>query len=242
MLNLVILNRAKHMNPLNTTIDDPYLVKSRLEEIFNCDQKLLLSVIDESFVERKSTTNNHPKIYGGIKQYAEGIAFLREKLIPLGYNKYSRSNSEWVQNKELGVLINFMAGNANVGMNTEIPSNEDGLKKIKSARNRNPKGTMFSLIAEPQLTGDMLTERLDIDTWCWVLMYYIDFKNQTIRSELSCPSKLTLDGQYFSEYHERIILSEISIDPESDFDIILTPDNSPEPAPSIDFAIRRKNA
>lgn len=230
------------MHPLQTIIDDPHLVKSRLEEIFNFDQKLPLSIIDDSFIERKSVTNNHPKIYAGIKQYAEGIAFLRERLIPLGYNKYSRKNSEWVQNKELGVLINFMAGNANVGRNTETPSNEDSLKKNKNASNRNPKGTMFSLIAGPQLTGDMLTEQLDIDTWCWVLMYYIDFKNQTIRSELSCPSKLTPDGQYFSEYHERIILSEISIDPESDFDIILTPDNSPEPTPSIDFTIRRKNA
>ena len=229
------------MQPLNRTIDDPDFVKTRLKEVFNFDQKLLLGVIDDSFVERKGTTKNHPKIYGGIKQYAEGIAFLRERLIPLGYSKFSRNNSEWVQHKSLGILINFMAGNANVGRKGFTPSNEEQFQEVKTARNRNPKGTMFSLIAKAQLDGDMLTEKLHVDTWCWSLMYYIDYKNQTIRSELSCPSQLTPDGKYFSEYHERIILKEISIDPESEFDTILSP-NSPDPTPSIDFQIRRKKA
>ncbi len=132
-----------------------------------------------------------------------------------------------------------MAGNASVGMKGQTPSNTDGLKAEKVARNRNPKGSMFSRIANAQLHGDMLTLHSGIDTWCWVLMYYIDYKNKIIRSELSCPSRLTENGKFFAEYHERIILKEISFDPESEFDTILSPAPTP---PSIDFEIKRKNA
>lgn len=227
------------MQPLKLTIDDPTIAKQRLKEIFNFDSKLLLSVIEDGFGARNETTNNHPKIYGGYRHFAEGTAFLRERLVPLGYSKFTQGNSEWVRNEKLGVLISFMAGNANVGIKNSIPSNEKSLKVEHIARNRNPKGTMFSKIAQAQLQGDMLTTSLNLDIWCWVLMYYIDYKNKVIRSELSCPSKLTTDGKFFAEYHERIILNEISFDPESEFDSILSPEPNP---PSIDFEIRRKNA
>ncbi len=229
------------MHFLNLTIDDKTVANQRLNEIFNFDSTLLLSVIEDGFGARNETTSNHPKIYGGYRQFAEGTAFLRERLVHLGYSKFTQGNSEWVKNEKLGALISFMAGNACVGIKNSTPSNEKGLKVEKVARNRNPKGTMFSRIAQAQLQGDMLTTNHNLDTWCWVLMYYIDYKTKTIRSELSCPAKLTTDGKFFAEYHERIILNEISFDPESEFefDSILSPEPNP---PSIDFEIRRKNA
>lgn len=227
------------MKPLYLTIDDPFEAKQRLKEVFNFESKLLLGVVEDGFYARNETTSNHPKIYGGYRHFAEGTAFLRERLVPLGYSKFTQGNSEWVQNEKLGVLISFMTGNANVGIKNQIPSNKENLKTEKTARNRNPKGTMFSKIAQAQINGDMLTTTLNVDIWCWVLMYYIDYKNKIIRSELSCPSKMTSDGKFFAEYHERIILNEINFDPESEFDNILSPVPTP---PSIDFEIRRKNA
>lgn len=231
--------RANFMQPLYTTIDDPLYAQNRLKEAFNFDSKVLLGVIEDGFAARNETTNNHPKIYGGYRHFAEGTAFLRERLLTKGYSKYTQGNSEWVRNEKLGILISFMAGNACVGLKGQVPSNTESLKTEKVARNRNPKGNMFSRIANAQLHGDMLTVHSAIDTWCWVLMYYIDYKNKIIRSELSCPSKLTDNGKFFAEYHERIILKEISFDPESEFDSILSPAPTP---PSIDFEIRRKNA
>lgn len=227
------------MQPLYTTIDDPLHAQNRLKEAFNFDSKVLLGVIEDGFAARNETTSNHPKIYGGYRHFAEGTAFLRERLLTRGYSKYTQGNSEWVRNEKLGILISFMAGNACVGLKGQVPSNIESLKTEKVARNRNPKGNMFSRIANAQLHGDMLTAHSAIDTWCWVLMYHIDYKNKIIRSELSCPSKLTDNGKFFAEYHERIILKEISFDPESEFDSILSPAPTP---PSIDFDIRRKNA
>ena len=227
------------MQPLYLTIDDPLHAQNRIKEIFGFDSKILLGVIEDSFSARNETTNNHPKIYGGYRNFAEGTAFLRERLLSMGYLKYTQGNSEWVRNEKLGILISFMTGNACVGLKGQVPSNTESLRTEKVARNRNPKGSMFSRIANAQLHGDMLTTSSTTDTWCWVLMYYIDYKNKTIRSELSCPSKLTENGKFFTEYHERIILKEISFDPESEFDTILSP--APTPAP-IDFEIKRKNA
>lgn len=227
------------MQPLYLTIDDPLDAQNRLKEVFDFDSKVLLEVIEDGFTARNETTSNHPKIYGGYRHFAEGTAFLRERLLTKGYSKYTQGNSEWVRNEKRGILISFMAGNTCVGLKGQTPSNTESLKIEKVARNRNPKGSMFAKIANAQLHGDMLTEQAVVDTWCWVLMYYIDYKNKIIRSELSCPSKLTDNGKFFAEYHERIILKEISFDPESEFDSILSPVPTP---PSIDFEIRRKNA
>ncbi|CDG77557.1 hypothetical protein AbD4_00710 [Acinetobacter baumannii] len=233
------LNRSNFMQPLYLTIDDPNHAQNRIKEVFGFDSKVLLGVIEDGFTARNETTNNHPKIYGGYRHFAEGTAFLRERLLTKGYSKYTQGNSEWVRNEKLGILISFMTGNACVGLKGQVPSNTESLKVDQIARNKNPKGSMFSRIANPQLLGDMLTTHSDIDTWCWVLMYYIDYKNKVIRSELSCPSKLTDNGKFFAEYHERIILKEISFDPEAEFDNIRSPAPTP---PSIDFEIRRKNA
>lgn len=59
-----------------------------------------------------------------------------------------------------------------------------------------------------------------MDIWCWVLMYYIDYKNKIIRSEFLCLLKFIENGKFFIEYYERIILKEISFDFEFEFDII----------------------
>ncbi|WP_196081056.1 hypothetical protein, partial [Acinetobacter sp. Res13-Abat-PEC09-P3-02] len=145
------------MQPLYLTIDDPLHAQNRLKEVFNCDSKVLLGVIEDGFSARNETTGNHPKIYGGYRHFAEGTAFLRERLLSKGYSKYTQGNSEWVRNEKLGILISFMAGNACVGLKGQVPSNTDSLKIEKVARNRNPKGSMFSRIANAQLHGDMLT-------------------------------------------------------------------------------------
>lgn len=232
--------------PILQVLDDPLAVTERLIEIFGVDQTPFLSAIQDSFSARNEVTSNHPVIYGGIRHYAEGVAFLREQLAPHGYIKYTRSNSEWAQNQQRGVLINFMAGNGDVGLPKKTPTNSNPLSKVKIASNRNPKGIMFSEIARLQLIGDLLVDissnTSQLDMWCWALMYNIDYKNKVIRSEISCPSKLTANGAYFTDYYERIILNEIHFDPENEFDSITPPSSNSESDLVIDFDVRRKNA
>ncbi len=231
------------MIPVQQTIDDPSDVSRRLRKVFGVDQTPFLKAVQEGFNLRNETTANHPKSYGGTRHYAEGTAILREELFPSGYEKYENHNSDWVQNKPLGVLINFMAGNATVGIAAQPPANDKPLTKPKSATNRNPKGVMFGEIAKAQLVNDLITEQILVDIpinmWCWVLMYYIDYKKKIIRSEISCPSRLSVNGKYIEAYHERVILDEISFDPENDLDNLTLPIGE-SPTTTIDFEVRRK--
>lgn len=226
--------------PIQQVLHDPETVSLRLLSLFGVDQRPFLAAIQNGFNKRNEVTANHPKTFGGTCHYAEGTASLREKLYPImDYEKFEVRNSDWVLNKNLGVLINFMSGNSSVGIKDLGASNDKPLKK-KNAANRNPKGIMFSEIAKAQLGVDLFTNIFPVDIWCWVLMYFIDYKNHTIRSEISCPSKLSANGKFFLEYYERIILSEIGFDPESDFDNITNPSPYQSPEITIDFDVLRK--
>ncbi len=223
--------------PIQQVIIDPKSVNERLKEIFTVDMTPFLKTVQEGFNLRNEVTSNHPKTYSGTRHYCEGTAIIREELFTSGYQKYERQNSDWVLNKELGVLINFMAGNSSVGLVDQNPTNDKPFKK--PARNRNPKGIMFSKIAKAQLSRDLFTDVFPVNVWCWVLMYHIDYKAKVIRSEISCPSKMGVNGKYIEEYYERIILSEISFDPETEFDNITSPSgDAPEITVNID--VRRK--
>ncbi len=65
-------------------------------------------------VEQK-LQNNHPKTYGGTKQYNEGICFLREELASHGFIAYEQLGFNWALNKAKNVAITVMAGNSWVG-------------------------------------------------------------------------------------------------------------------------------
>ncbi len=219
-------------------ISNPYDVEIRLNELFGFGQVVLIRAIFDGFIKRNEATGNHPKTYGGTCHYAEGTAILREQLIPAGWDVYSRSNSDWILEKNLKIMINFMVGNNAVGtLDTINSTNSTPLKKQKNPTNKNPKGSMFAEIAKGQLqrTG-LIPFSLNRDTSCWALMYYIDRKNSTIRAEISFPSSLTQNGKYFASYYERIILSEIPIDSDS-YEIQPTHQDNP---PEIDFEIKRK--
>ena len=162
---------------------------TRLNELFGCEEDLFLQIIKDAYLCRTETTNNHPKTYGGTKQYNEGICFLREELAPHGYIAYEQLGSNWALNKAKNVAITVMAGNSWVGRIGGFTTNYKGLKS-KQGRNRNPRGTMFAKIAHAQLQVDLFSQSDKSSFYCWVLMYFIDFKANVIRSEIACPSKM----------------------------------------------------
>lgn len=182
-----------------------------LQEIFGCKEKLFLDIIKDAYLCRIDTTKNHIKNYGGIKQYNESICFLREQLACFGFVSYENNGSNWAVSSKRKVAITAMAGNSWVGRIGGFTTNQKPLK-VKLAKNRNPKGVMFAKIAKAQLESDLFSQNQKPDFYCWTLMYFIDYKAKLIRSEISCPSKMTPNGKYIEQYHKRIILPEISID------------------------------
>jgi len=214
---------------------------TRLNELFGCEEDLFLQIIKDAYLCRTETTNNHPKTYGGTKQYNEGICFLREELAPHGYIAYEQLGSNWALNKAKNVAITVMAGNSWVGRIGGFTTNYKGLKS-KQGRNRNPRGTMFAKIAHAQLQVDLFSQSDKSSFYCWVLMYFIDFKANVIRSEIACPSKMTTNGRYIEQYYERIMLSEISIDMDQEIEESVLPvqSNQNEEVEEFDFEVALK--
>jgi hypothetical protein len=209
---------------------------SRLQELFGCDESIFLRVIKDAYLCRIDTTKNHPKNYGGVKQYSESICFIREELAPYGYIAYEKLGSNWALNQEKKVAITAMAGNSWIGRTGGMSTNQKGLT-VKQGRNRNPRGSMFAKIAHAQLGEDLFSQGEKSDFYCWALMYFIDFKTNVIRSEISCPLKMTPSGKYIEQYYERIILSEISIDLDQEIEDSIMPEQSTE---EFDFAVTLK--
>lgn len=199
----------------------------RLNELFGCNEDLFLRIIKDAYFCRIDTTKNHPKTYGGTKQYNEGICFLREELAPHGYIAYEKLGSNWALNQDKNVAITVMAGNSWIGKTGGFSTNQKGLT-VKQGRNRNPRGSMFAKIAHAQLQEDLFSQVEKPAFYCWTLMYFIDFKANVIRSEIACPSKMTPDGKYIEQYYERIILSEISIDIDQEIEDSVLPEQSTE--------------
>ncbi|RKG48305.1 hypothetical protein D7V64_15450 [Acinetobacter cumulans] len=215
--------------------------KSRLSELFGCEESLFLQIIKDAYLCRTETTNNHPKTYGGTKQYNEGICFLREELASHGFIAYEQLGSNWALNKAKNVAITVMAGNSWVGRIGGFSTNQKALKP-KQGRNRNPRGSMFSKIAHAQLQDDLFSQSGKPSFYCWVLMYFIDFKANVIRSEIACPSKMTTNGRYIEQYYERIMLSEISIDMDQEIEDSILPVQSTqnEEVEEFDFEVALK--
>lgn len=214
---------------------------SRLNELFGCEEDLFLQIIKDAYLCRTETTNNHPKTYGGTKQYNEGICFLREELAPHGYIAYEQLGSNWALNKAKNVAMTVMAGNSWVGRIGGFTTNQKVLKP-KQGRNRNPRGSMFAKIAHAQLQDDLFAQANKPSFYCWVLMYFIDFKAKVIRSEIACPSKMTANGRYIEQYYERIMLSEVSIDMDQEIEDSVLPVQSiqNEEVEEFDFEVALK--
>lgn len=207
--------------------------KSRLHEIFGCDESLFLQIIKDAYLCRTETTKNHPKTYGGTKQYSEGICFLREELAPHGYVAYEELGSNWAVNKDKNLAITVMAGNPWVGRTGGLTTNQKSLMP-KLGRNRNARGSMFAKIAHAQLQNDLFSKDDRPSFNCWVLLHFIDFKSNVIRSEIACPSKMTSNGKYIEQYYERIMLSEISIDIDKEIEESILPVQLAQPTQDED--------
>jgi len=206
----------------------------QLNELFGCDEDLFLRVIKDAYLCRIDTTKNHPKTYGGTKQYNEGICFLRDELAPHGYIAFEELGSNWALNQKKNVAITVMAGNSWIGKTGGFTTNQKSLT-VKQGRNRNPRGSMFAKIAHAQLKEDLFSQGEKPSFYCWTLMYFIDFKANVIRSEIACPSKMTPNGKYIEQYYDRIILSEISIDMDKEIDDSVLPKQSTDEEESDEF-------
>jgi hypothetical protein len=185
-----------------------YDVKDQLSAL-NLTSDLLTEPVKRGQAARNNATENDPSNAAGTMAFFATVRASRELLIPLGWEKREIRNLSLISNPKTSVSIVVATGDNNVGIKEAIP------------KTKNPKGkqaelyisTNRDIFSDDIFSNDDFTEQ-NIDTsefQTWVLMYYLDVKENQIRLELSLPTDQNIRGQ-INSWKERVILEPILLD------------------------------
>jgi hypothetical protein len=179
----------------------PEEVPSRLAEL-GLSQEILREAVERGLAAWASCTLNHPAPFPGIAAWAETVNALRERLIPEGWVRTNNENLPLTTDKAGRVCISASTGDENTGRADASPCTRSSKgPRTRSAVTDNAR--QYRLFEDIRLRPEELDEINGKMTW--ILLFYRDTTTEEVRSELSRPIKMNIDGQV-AGWAERIIL------------------------------------
>ncbi len=164
----------------------------------------LLHTAHRWYLSRVSFTPNHPRFGIGIAAWMEGVAALREGLLPDGWTRSDERNYALVVDPGNSIAINVATGDSGTG------------RPNANVSNRAPKGiaTADAISAnqaqlELPLPVPALHAHGDDGPMTWFLLLHQS--TTEVRCELSLPSQISEDGRITS-WQERIMLPTTPLD------------------------------
>lgn len=157
--------------------------------------------------EAATCTALDPPMMAGFMRYGRTIRFLREDLIPLGWDYDNPRNFCRTINPARDFAIVATSGDEATGNPMLIPTTKypKGYATVQAVDTNGQLGFDFGDLGVDEVpTGE---ERLVT----WFLLYHAD--GEEIRAEISLPS--AMDGGNISDWEERIILPVFSLAEES---------------------------
>jgi hypothetical protein len=172
----------------------------------------LRQALEHGYQYASSTTLHDPNGAEGSMMYHKINRGLRDVLVPQGWKVDRTKNYETTVHESENHAIAVAAGNANTGIKD---------KRVSTKRERGPATrdavetnyTLDMFEADPGAFPSLLRPLPSARLHTWLLLHYIDHKEQEIRSELSLPLEMNSEG-HVSEWQERIILSAIPFNRE----------------------------
>lgn len=181
---------------------DPMEMRGRLAELGLKEEDLLLA-IQRGQAARLSCTRNHPPQSSGYYAWSETVCTLRERLIPLGWERSDERNLPFTVNPEKSVAIAVATGDEATGRSDEKPCTKSS---------KGPRTAEAVAVNERQLElfGNLplRPEQLAMFNECmtWLLLFHCDTEAREVRCELSRPVKMDEEG-YVDDWAERVILT-----------------------------------
>jgi hypothetical protein len=169
---------------------------------------LIERAIMRAAAEAATCTAFDPPIMAGFMRYGRTVRFLREELVPQGWDYDSPRNfcRTISPNREFAIVST--SGDEATGYPEQTPTNKypKGYATAQAVDTNGQLGFDFDglSVEEPPLGDDQLAT--------WFLLYQID--GDVIRAELSLPS--AMDEGSISDWEERIILPAFSPNAEPD--------------------------
>jgi hypothetical protein len=185
-------------------VEDPIKVRARLKEL-GVSEEILVDALKAGIQARSNCTRHHPRNYPGIVMWAETVRFLGDNLKPVGWLRSDKKNFPVVVRGDEQVAIAVAGGDSLTG-------SPDPKAKPSS---RHPKGRVTEKVvrqnAYPFLPFNPLpTLEVKQNTSTWFLLH--SRQADQVLCELSLPTEIDKFA-YFKDWHERILLSPIPIDP-----------------------------
>ncbi len=213
-----------------------YEVANRLNQLGLAESQLL-DAATRGLASRFSCTPHHPPMAPGFYGWSETVRGLRDVLIPLGWTRDDAGLLSLVVSPDGKIAVAVATGDEDTG-------DPEGCPCTKSS-----KGTMTKHVVEENAfqlhlfedqealkTPEQITlVRSRMTYW---LLIHIDRNTLTLRTELSAPVFMGIDGK-LAGWDERIILGEIPFDSEptvSDFD----QGDGPNTGVSDDIEVKRR--
>lgn len=182
----------------------------RLREL-GLDEELLLQAVQRGQSAWANCTLNHPPLYRGIAAWAETTCALREALIPLGWKRSDEGNLPITINGAGSLAITAATGDDYTGR-------EDGSPCTRSSKGPRTAEAVTGNSLAQTLFGDIRLRPSDLQRintrMTWMLLFARDIAREEVRSELSLPSKMNVEG-VVDGWLERIILGTLPLGSDS---------------------------
>lgn len=171
------------------------------------------------FAQASCTANDAPTASGFIGWNAS-VRVLRESLLIKGWISKDIKNSPRVISPKENMSIMFATGDEATGLSHAIPRTKShkGTTTRSAVYSNESQCMLFADDALPHVIPIASTKHLNESTWVFLVYVHIDKKLENprhfIRCELSLPVGMD-DAGHISSWSKRIILPEITIDPDN---------------------------
>jgi len=168
--------------------------------------KIVSRAIQHAEAEASTCTAFDPPVMGGFMRYGRTVRFLREDLVPLGWDYDNPRNLCRTINPGREFAIVSTSGDEATGNPVVTPTTKypKGYATVLAVETNGQLGFDFSDMGIDDSSAD------EESLATWFLLYHVN--DDEIRSEISLPS--AMEGGNISDWQERIILPVIALDAE----------------------------
>lgn len=192
---------------------EPWDVDKRLSELGpGLTRSLLAEVVARATAAYMACTPNHPRNFAPIARCGNGIAAMRELLMPEAWTRADRDGQPLVVNPEETLAITISGADKQTGKDTTGTDDAQPRTSAKGpitvdAVERN--GFLFADMEADAMQKAREEARFIKNTW--FLLLHFDRVTEQVRSELSLPSE-TDEERRIVRWFERILLEPFEVD------------------------------
>jgi transcription antitermination factor NusG len=189
---------------------EPWDVDRRLTELGNgLTRALLTEVISRATAAHMACTPHHPRNFAPIARWGNGIAAMRDQLVPFAWASADRDGQPLIVNPDGELAITISGADKQTGRDGDVQprTSAKGAVTVEAVEQN---GYLFSDMEADAMEKARVEARFVKNTW--FLLMHFDRVTGQVRSELSHPTK-TDEERRIVGWSERILLEPFEFDP-----------------------------